>query len=313
MQVLERLLHYDDITLQCSSHGLSILHWTAYGGHYQCLHRLFTSHSAHVLLINQQTMESYFGPQMVISQGVTPLMLACAGGHQECVELLLTHKADTGTADIEGMTALLYAIRNNHAACVYTLLQHGADPDYVNVPVLLDDPELADIVAADVTAQGDEPVIQAAGVIEAEEYRITPLFYAIERDCRASLLALIRGGCNLDDYYVGRNGEYLQPLELSLCRGRYTIALMLLRHGHIRNLTMTPNVQTALALLLQRDEPVFTSLMEQLSAPPPLMTLCRCFIRQCLNRPVISNVHKLPLPSSLIKYVNLSDVEELTI
>jgi ankyrin repeat domain-containing protein 17 len=245
---------------------------------------------------------------MVMSEGVTPLMLACAGGHQQCVEILLSLGAETERVDVEGMTAMLYAIRNDHAACVDTLLQQGADPDRVNIPVPINDPEFDDTEGN----HGDDIIETPDESDDApNDFRITPLFYAIERDCRASLLALIRGGCNIGDYYVGRNGEYLQPLELSLCRGRFTIALMLVRLGLARNLAMTPNVQSALAILLQRDEPVFTSLMDQLSSPPPLMVQCRWFVRQCLGRQAMVRVYSLPLPSSLIKYLNIADGQDL--
>ncbi|KAK7485830.1 hypothetical protein BaRGS_00022930, partial [Batillaria attramentaria] len=61
--------------------------------------------------------------------GCTPLRLAAAGGHKECVELLLSNEADVNVCDVKGQSALYVAVKNGHFSCAELLLQHGADPD----------------------------------------------------------------------------------------------------------------------------------------------------------------------------------------
>lgn len=63
----------------------------------------------------------------------TPLILACRGGHQECVDMLLTSRAAEGlelTSDedeVVPMSALHHAIACGHLGIVQTLLRHGAN------------------------------------------------------------------------------------------------------------------------------------------------------------------------------------------
>ena len=54
---------------------------------------------------------------------ITPLHLACKGGHEETVRLLLANEADCGHVDAEGRNALDYAIDYYHEECVEVLLR----------------------------------------------------------------------------------------------------------------------------------------------------------------------------------------------
>ena len=66
-------------------------------------------------------------------RGRTPLMLACRGGHQGCVDMLLNSRAAEGlelTSDEDEvvlMSALHHAIACGHLGIVQTLLRHGAN------------------------------------------------------------------------------------------------------------------------------------------------------------------------------------------
>ena len=59
--------------------------------------------------------------------GTTPLMTACAGGYVDCVEKLLTAKADPNKIDDFGRTALYWAAMNGKSECIPMLLAEGAD------------------------------------------------------------------------------------------------------------------------------------------------------------------------------------------
>lgn len=57
----------------------------------------------------------------------TALTLACAGGHEELVSLLLSRGADIEHRDKKGFTPLMLAATAGHAGVVEILLNHAAD------------------------------------------------------------------------------------------------------------------------------------------------------------------------------------------
>lgn len=57
----------------------------------------------------------------------TALTLACAGGHEELVELLLNRGADIEHRDKKGFTPLILAATAGHEKVVEILLNHNAD------------------------------------------------------------------------------------------------------------------------------------------------------------------------------------------
>ena len=57
----------------------------------------------------------------------TALTLACAGGHEELVTLLLSRGADIEHRDKKGFTPLILAATAGHDKVVEILLNHGAD------------------------------------------------------------------------------------------------------------------------------------------------------------------------------------------
>lgn len=58
--------------------------------------------------------------------GQTALLLASAGGHDACVQLLLAHGASIDLCDNEGQSPLLLSCRNHHFSTVTLLLTHQA-------------------------------------------------------------------------------------------------------------------------------------------------------------------------------------------
>lgn len=57
----------------------------------------------------------------------TALTLACAGGHEELVELLISRGADIEHRDKKGFTPLILAATAGHEKVVDILLNHNAD------------------------------------------------------------------------------------------------------------------------------------------------------------------------------------------
>ena len=65
--------------------------------------------------------------QQTESNHDTALTLACAGGYDELVELLITHGANLEHRDKKGCTPLILAATGGHAITVAILLDHNAD------------------------------------------------------------------------------------------------------------------------------------------------------------------------------------------
>ena len=65
--------------------------------------------------------------QQTESNHDTALTLAATGGHDELVELLITHGANIEHRDKKGCTPLILAATGGHAITVAILLDHSAD------------------------------------------------------------------------------------------------------------------------------------------------------------------------------------------
>ena len=58
----------------------------------------------------------------------TPVHKAAIHGHEQIIQLLISHKADINSRDMTEHTPLHAASQKGHLACVLTLLKAGADP-----------------------------------------------------------------------------------------------------------------------------------------------------------------------------------------
>ena len=84
--------------------------------------------------------------------GLTPLMLACAGGHGRLVKLLLRKGACIDAQDSQGCTALHLAARQGHKAVARHLLEAGADTSRRDAAGMSG----ADVIAAWAAQQQDQ-------------------------------------------------------------------------------------------------------------------------------------------------------------
>ena len=66
-------------------------------------------------------------------EGLTPLMVAAAAGHEHVVRLLLKRNASVNQQSVYGWTALMQSSFNGHLPVVGVLLQNKADPNLRNV------------------------------------------------------------------------------------------------------------------------------------------------------------------------------------
>uniref|UniRef100_A0A7N6BZX6 Ankyrin repeat domain 28b n=1 Tax=Anabas testudineus TaxID=64144 RepID=A0A7N6BZX6_ANATE len=109
-----------DILSGSETHApISPLHLAAYHGHCGALEVLLSS----LLDVDVRSPE-----------GWTPLSLACASGHQECVSLLLHHGASPMTRDYtHKKTAIHAAAMNGHPECLRLLM--SSNTQHINVDV----------------------------------------------------------------------------------------------------------------------------------------------------------------------------------
>lgn len=68
-------------------------------------------------------------PNMALSNGETPLMVAARLGMQDVSEWLIRSGANVDSANRMGETALIVAVQQRHLPIVQLLLNSGADPD----------------------------------------------------------------------------------------------------------------------------------------------------------------------------------------
>ncbi|KAL6268769.1 hypothetical protein P5V15_001894 [Pogonomyrmex californicus] len=122
----------------------------------------------------------------------TALTLACAGGHEDLVELLLSRGADIEHRDKKGFTPLILAATAGHQKVVEILLNHGAD-------------------------------IEA----QSERTKDTPLSLACSGGRYEVVELLLNRGANKEH----RNVSDYTPLSLAASGGYVNIIKLLLGHG----------------------------------------------------------------------------------
>ena len=128
--------------------------------------------------------------------------MACIGGHDSLVRLLLRQNADVGRANNAGYTALHFAALMGHAAVCHTLIAGGAD-----------------VAASDIF--GDQPIDRA----EAEGHQEVVTLLQASMDSRGlertfgkpSLMGEEPGGITLeqllDDVQAATNGSMWEKLR----------------------------------------------------------------------------------------------------
>lgn len=122
----------------------------------------------------------------------TALTLACAGGHEELVELLLSRKANIEHRDKKGFTPLILAATAGHEKVVETLINNGADLE-----------------------------------AQSERTKDTPLSLACSGGRYEVVELLLRFGANKEH----RNVSDYTPLSLAASGGYVNIIKLLLNHG----------------------------------------------------------------------------------
>ncbi|OWF37124.1 Alpha-latrocrustotoxin-Lt1a [Mizuhopecten yessoensis] len=213
----------------------------------------------------------------------TPLGLACHGGHQQAVEMLLPMGCNVNNQDKDNDTALHFATYNGMTDTVRLLLEHGADPDVrnnYNVSPLWNavygkHTEIVKILLGmNVTME-----VNCIGTDHhSNTVEVVPLF----NSPRSTLYVAVHHGCT-DIVYLLLSAGYNIYREQWLLRGDYSE--------------------------LQRHKNIVTMLTKQASQPPRLISICRNYFRRYGNPLKIKElVLALKLPEYLKNYLLLAEL-----
>ena len=134
--------------------------------------------------------------------GRNPLSAATDNGHGQAVEMLLKNGADVNIREFNGSTALGYAAEHSLEKIILTLMYYGADPEIGVRPEYMNNPS-------------DE--------------NVTPLYVATQNGKLKSLRVLISAKASLTNAVCRPDG--LSPLCIACANGHDQVAKLLLRYG----------------------------------------------------------------------------------
>ena len=155
-------------------------------------------------------------------RGYTALIYAAQFGRPNCSELLLKAGADVNLKKQHGYSALHYACnrKENHAVCVDLLIKAGADVNnasYVGItPLMLAVGCLSDDNCVNALMQA------GADVNAADHYLETSLIRAVEKGAEKNVKRLIEAGASINTVA----GNHLTPLFFAIKRDCYVDLLI---------------------------------------------------------------------------------------
>ncbi|XP_064628158.1 ankyrin repeat domain-containing protein 17-like isoform X2 [Lineus longissimus] len=174
----------------------------------------------------------------------TALTLACAGGHAELVQLLLSRGADIEHRDKKGFTPLILAATAGHADVVEILLDHGAD-------IEAQSERTKDTPLSLACSGGRIEVVElllARGA--SKEHRnvsdYTPLSLAASGGYVNIIKLLLSHGAEINSRTGSKLG--ISPLMLAAMNGHTAAVKLLLDMGSDINAQIETNRNTALTL-----------------------------------------------------------------
>ncbi|XP_064457287.1 ankyrin repeat domain-containing protein 17-like isoform X2 [Ornithodoros turicata] len=174
----------------------------------------------------------------------TALTLACAGGHEELVSLLLTRGAHLEHRDKKGFTPLMLAATAGHAGVVDVLLAHGAE-------VEAQSERTKDTALSLACSGGRYEVVEILLERNAnKEHRnvsdYTPLSLAASGGYVNIIKLLLQNGAEINSRTGSKLG--ISPLMLAAMNGHTAAVKLLLDNGSDINAQIETNKNTALTL-----------------------------------------------------------------
>ncbi len=198
-----------------------------------------------------------------------------------CLQVLVDSGACCNRIDVEGSSPLVYAIKADNPDSVIRLLDNGANPDG--------------------SAWND--TIKST-------YTSCPLFIVMKDDDLTMLRILLKYNCSLNIMTALKDGhDLVGPLEYCLHQRHIIAAKMLLTAG-ANHWLISPEVLEDIVLwLLEENSDTCLWIAQEMKKPPSLIQRCRLTIRNVLGCRVGWALHTLPLPTRLINFLNLNELD----
>lgn len=224
---------------------------------------------------------------------MTPLHEACFGGHPAAVSILISEGAETNARNIDGSTPLCFACAKGSLQCALLLINAGAE---INPSLTITFPPLHE-AALNGHVHCLEMLLKMGADLEKSENQFgTALHVACLRGYVECVRSLLHAGANPNPIK-----RHQAPLHTAALCGYKECAVVLLDYG--ANVYQR-NSQSKRPLDLATDASCRKILLTQAATPPKLLQCCRLLIRQLLPRPLATNICLLPLPRSMMDYLN---------
>ncbi|XP_064626306.1 ankyrin repeat domain-containing protein 50-like isoform X1 [Lineus longissimus] len=329
MNVIKVLLEHGCDINETNDYGRNALHYAAWNGHVHLVQSLMSAH------VNTASQDQY---------GDTALMLAALNGHFDVLKVLIETKCDVKVKNYDADTALHYAAKKGFLNCCELLVDAGAEVDTENqwdyTPLILaitenreDIVELllemgADVNQACTPKRGRSSLHHAVQRGNLQIVRLllqyscdvdirdssgnTPLISAVIQNHVEIVRLLLKANCDVK--VIGRGviqGQWVTCtlLDIAFEKGNYVLAQMLFLAG-CDKVYLHPTVLDSLQDKV-RNPALLKTLINRICCPDSLSEQCRYVIRESLGNCANKTAADLPLPKSVIKYIQLCDVDEI--
>lgn len=269
------------------NHSENILHATATEGAYKSIRNLLYDLKCRNFINSKN------------SRGMTPLLLACSNRHYDVVKLLLNYKADTKIKAC-GLDALGWACEGGCNRKIIDLLQTQGN-------CRLDEIVDQGFCDAQIFIPGKANNLMLScrgGHTETVEYILTrvPEFFINALDDtnhNALHYAVKSNSLSCLNLMLSRTPTILErTLIYCMKEDKFEILLEIIRSMDI---VLLPNCSYMSRLMKE--------FLQDITERNCLMQLCRFTIREVLGKSIYNTHVQLPLPPTLIRYINYSDVE----
>jgi ankyrin repeat protein len=184
-----------------------------------------------------------------ISDGVTPLIIASIGGHEEAVDLLIELNANANHMSKNGITPLIAASTMGHYNVVKKLLEAEADPDKAH-PFA----QTASLHFASEMGHGDIINLLCEYGANPNTKKINggnPVHTAADTNQTFAVIALIQNCSSNPELLVSGDTT---PLYLAAQRGFADVVQALLQVGHVNPNFVMPRGSQKSELIVYEDE-----------------------------------------------------------
>lgn len=252
--------------------------------------------------------------------GRTALHYAVESDTQVLNMLLTCDGVDVNVTDNNGFTPLMYAVRQNKIDAVKMLLKHGCDINIQNISgdtalhMIAKMPSAHDLLSLLLNNGADINLNNDVGE--------TPLYIAAQAMLPDIVLCLLQHNADVPKSYKDVN---LKPLHL-VDQGHAVMAMMIVA-GHDWDCSVLnymaprqfcfcsgpnpPDYSKILTGDIKANYDKRVKFVEMYGDVKPLKHLCRLQIRKCLGACLTNNIEMLNLPTSLQRYVIMSELPEI--